>query len=38
LRKNKLALESMRSFGSKLHIVLLATEKVVLDKPNTPQA
>ena len=27
LRKNKLALESMRSFGSKLHIVLLATEK-----------
>lgn len=26
LRKNKLALESMRSFGSKLHIVLLATE------------
>jgi biopolymer transport protein ExbB len=38
LRKNKLALESMRSFGSKLHIVLLATEKVVLEKPNTPQA
>lgn len=29
LRKNKLALESMRSFGSKLHIVLLATEKSV---------
>jgi biopolymer transport protein ExbB len=27
LRKNKLALESMRSFGSKLHVVLLATEK-----------
>jgi biopolymer transport protein ExbB len=27
LRKNKLAMESMRSFGSKLHIVLLATEK-----------
>lgn len=27
LRKNKLALENMRSFGSKLHIVLLATEK-----------
>ena len=27
LRKNKLALESMRSFGSKLHIVLLATDK-----------
>jgi biopolymer transport protein ExbB len=27
LRKNKLALESMRSFGSKLHIVLLAAEK-----------
>ena len=25
LRKNKLALESMRSFGSKLHIALLAT-------------
>jgi biopolymer transport protein ExbB len=37
LRKNKLALESMRSFGSKLHIVLLATEKVVLDKPSTTQ-
>lgn len=29
LRKNKLAMESMRSFGSKLHIVLLATEKKV---------
>ncbi len=27
LRKNKLAMESMRSFGSKLHIVLLASEK-----------
>ncbi len=27
LRKNKLAMESMRSFGAKLHIVLLATEK-----------
>jgi biopolymer transport protein ExbB len=27
LRKNKLAMESMRSFGSKLHIVLLATDK-----------
>ena len=26
LRKNKLAMESMRSFGAKLHIVLLATE------------
>jgi biopolymer transport protein ExbB len=25
LRKNKLALESMRSFGAKLHILLLAT-------------
>ena len=29
LRKNKIAMESMRSFGSKLHIVLLATEKSV---------
>jgi biopolymer transport protein ExbB len=27
LRKNKLAMESMRSFGAKLHIVLLASEK-----------
>ncbi len=27
LRKNKLAMESMRSFGAKLHIILLATEK-----------
>lgn len=27
LRKNKLALEHMRNFGSKLHIVLLATNK-----------
>lgn len=27
LRKNKLAMESMRSFGSKLHIVLLATDQ-----------
>ncbi len=27
LRKNKLAMESMRSFGANLHIVLLATEK-----------
>jgi biopolymer transport protein ExbB len=27
LRKNKLAIENMRSFGSKLHIALLATEK-----------
>jgi biopolymer transport protein ExbB len=27
LRKNKLALENMRNFGSKLHIVLLATNK-----------
>jgi biopolymer transport protein ExbB len=27
LRKNKLALESMRNFGAKLHIVLLSTEK-----------
>jgi biopolymer transport protein ExbB len=27
LHKNKLALESMRNFGAKLHIVLLATEK-----------
>jgi biopolymer transport protein ExbB len=27
LRKNKLAMESVRSFGAKLHIVLLATEK-----------
>ena len=29
LRKNKLALESMRSFGSKLHIALLATSMPV---------
>jgi biopolymer transport protein ExbB len=27
LRKNKLAMESMRNFGAKLHIVLLATDK-----------
>ncbi len=27
LRKNKLALENMRNFGSKLHILLLATNK-----------
>jgi biopolymer transport protein ExbB len=32
LRKNKLALESMRSFGSKLHIVLLATENQIIQK------
>jgi biopolymer transport protein ExbB len=32
LRKNKLAMESMRSFGSKLHIVLLATEKIATEK------
>jgi biopolymer transport protein ExbB len=32
LRKNKLALESMRSFGSKLHIVLLATESHTTQK------
>ena len=32
LRKNKLALESMRSFGSKLHIVLLATESQNTEK------
>jgi biopolymer transport protein ExbB len=31
LRKNKLALESMRSFGAKLHILLLATP--ASDKP-----
>ncbi len=34
LRKNKLAMESMRSFGSKLHIVLLATEKITAEKPE----
>jgi biopolymer transport protein ExbB len=39
LRKNKLALESMRSFGAKLHILLLATTyggEVV--KPSAAQA
>ena len=31
LRKNKIAMESMRNFGAKLHILLLATEKIALD-------
>jgi biopolymer transport protein ExbB len=34
LRKNKLAMERMRSFGSKLHIALLTTEKPQ-DEPPT---
>ena len=35
LRKNKLAMESMRSFGSKLHVVLLATEKAAPEKQTS---
>jgi biopolymer transport protein ExbB len=38
LRKNKLALESMRSFGSKLHIVLLATDKSLPEKNATEKS
>jgi biopolymer transport protein ExbB len=32
LRKNKLAMESMKSFGSKLHIVLLATNTAPVEQ------
>jgi biopolymer transport protein ExbB len=37
LRKNKLALESMRSFGAKLHILLLATT-YTSDTTKAPEA
>ncbi len=38
LRKNKLALERMRGFGSKLHIVLLATDKTGVEHTEAPKA
>jgi biopolymer transport protein ExbB len=34
LRKNKLALETMRSFGAKLHVLLLATTTGDSAKPT----